>query len=439
TSQLVAGAGAAGGGMDLLTAITHEMGNVLGLPEQMAGQSSDVMAATLSIGIRRSPTLADGRALTAVSEVLPQVTSVAVANSSWSDAFLSGLETSSLGSGGYAITTADGQDQTPLPWTNLNQVKVTFSAFADVEQDSLAIVGDVHGSYAIQDFAYDFASNTATWTVAGSIGTDRLHVALAPHGSGTSANESGASLTPSQSVAPAGDFRFGFTVLPGDTNQDGIVNAQDLARVSTGWLGHGPIGDVNADGIVNSQDIAMISSQWLATAPVLATATTTSAAVAVAATSAAPDATTASSSTVAAQNVLPNDLDSPIVGASAASPVAPVSQGDSASTTHTLISGATLPMSIENGWTAPIPKVVDRLAASIAKPIVADRTTVDQLMSDSGEQPALGWDIAASQFRDGWQQSPSAWPAESALDDDMVDLLAVASLERVTKPGSPGA
>ena len=56
-------------------------------------------------------------------------------------------------------------------------------------------------------------------------------------------------------------------MLPGDINGDGIVNTQDLALVSSGWLSAGPTGDDNGDGIVNSQDLALISSQWLATLP----------------------------------------------------------------------------------------------------------------------------------------------------------------------------
>ncbi len=55
--------------------------------------------------------------------------------------------------------------------------------------------------------------------------------------------------------------------LDGDINLDGIVNAQDLAAVSSTWLSSSPQGDVNGDGIVNSQDLAEISANWLAADP----------------------------------------------------------------------------------------------------------------------------------------------------------------------------
>ncbi len=63
-------------------------------------------------------------------------------------------------------------------------------------------------------------------------------------------------------------YRFDTTVvsqLSGDANFDGIVNAQDIALVSSNWLstGGGLIGDVNGDRIVNAQDIALISADWL--------------------------------------------------------------------------------------------------------------------------------------------------------------------------------
>lgn len=54
--------------------------------------------------------------------------------------------------------------------------------------------------------------------------------------------------------------------LSGDANGDGLVNSQDLALVSSSWLGTGSNpADLNHDGIVNSQDIALISSNWLGT------------------------------------------------------------------------------------------------------------------------------------------------------------------------------
>jgi hypothetical protein len=55
------------------------------------------------------------------------------------------------------------------------------------------------------------------------------------------------------------------TVVTGDSNRDGLANAQDLAVVASEWLRSGPnlAGDVNGDGEVNAADLAMISGNWL--------------------------------------------------------------------------------------------------------------------------------------------------------------------------------
>jgi hypothetical protein len=55
--------------------------------------------------------------------------------------------------------------------------------------------------------------------------------------------------------------------IPGDVNNDGIVNGQDIAVVSSNYLATGASvpGDANGDGLVNGQDIAIASSNWLHT------------------------------------------------------------------------------------------------------------------------------------------------------------------------------
>src|SRR5437868_5624599 len=56
-------------------------------------------------------------------------------------------------------------------------------------------------------------------------------------------------------------------LMPGDVNEDGIVNGQDIALIaSNGGAGYGPT-DANLDGVVNGQDIALVSSNWMKTGP----------------------------------------------------------------------------------------------------------------------------------------------------------------------------
>jgi hypothetical protein len=64
---------------------------------------------------------------------------------------------------------------------------------------------------------------------------------------------------------PSGTVPTYITDAPGDVNNDRIVNAQDIAIITSNWLvtSHDASGDLNRDGIVNAQDLAMVSSNWL--------------------------------------------------------------------------------------------------------------------------------------------------------------------------------
>ncbi len=55
--------------------------------------------------------------------------------------------------------------------------------------------------------------------------------------------------------------------IPGDANNDSVVNGLDIADIASFWLksGAGVTGDVNGDGVVNGLDIALVASHWLQT------------------------------------------------------------------------------------------------------------------------------------------------------------------------------
>ena len=56
-------------------------------------------------------------------------------------------------------------------------------------------------------------------------------------------------------------------VLPGDVNNDGVVNGLDISLITSHWLqtGTGAVGDANGDGVVNGLDISVVASHWLQT------------------------------------------------------------------------------------------------------------------------------------------------------------------------------
>ena len=165
-----------------------------------------------------------------------------------------------------------------LPWTNLNQIQVVFSENVNVQQSDLMLTGVNTAQYSPNGFSYNASTNTAIWTLPASIGADRLTLNLDGHSAGGVHDQAGnlldgdwtngTSVYPSGNGAAGGDFNFAFNVLPGDANQDGIVNGQDIAQVASHWLQSGvETGDTNGDAVVNGQDIAAIASHWLATLP----------------------------------------------------------------------------------------------------------------------------------------------------------------------------
>ena len=199
---------------------------------------------------------------------LPMVTGVLVASSAWSNGFLN-----SLGGVGYAIP--DGPNQLlPLPGSNLNEVIIEFSENVNVTEGDLALTGVNVPSYGFSAFSYDAVAHRATWTLSQNLVRDKLLLDL----DGSTANAvvdavgnrldgdwvnptwsppsapTGGDAWPSGDGTAGGDFQFRINVLPGDINQDGTVNVQDLAILAanyrkslTGWAN----GDLNCDGVVD--------------------------------------------------------------------------------------------------------------------------------------------------------------------------------------------
>jgi len=173
----------------------------------------------------------------------------------------------------YGHAVAAGADQLKsIPWNGgVKQVAIRFdhdvSAF--LGQDDLAVHGVNTPDYAVTAFRYDPTTWTGVWTLSAPVTNDRLALVLDDAGitglDGEWAN--GSDAYPGGDGTAGGDFRFGVNVLRGDANQDGRVNAMDLALIKqklntnapnpgNGSRAYSPFADLNADGFINALDLA---------------------------------------------------------------------------------------------------------------------------------------------------------------------------------------
>ena len=215
----------------------------------------------------------------------PRVAEVFVGGSTWGTAFRERIETLGLGSAqfGYAVPAGSAQ-LTTIPWSAVDQVSVRFDADVSVERDDLSLRGANVAAYTFRDFSYDAATRTATWTLTGPLGRDRVLLDLdgdaagggPPAGGAAGAGglldgewSNGAGAFPSGDGSAGGDFEFRLNVLPGDVDRNGRVDALDLYQVrqrlltsttnaGAGTYRYGVFHDVTGDGRIDSLDLLTV-------------------------------------------------------------------------------------------------------------------------------------------------------------------------------------
>ena len=225
-----------------------------------------------------------------IDTTAPTVTNVVVGSTAWTGNFLSYLAGAEQPER-RRLCDSRGQRGpiVPLPWGNIDQIKVTFSENVTVDQSDLLLPASIVPSYdvAAARSATIPSTFTATWTLPQPIGADKLMLALNADGSGpirdaagnrldgdwtnpTSTTDAGTGVYPSGDGMAGGDFDFRFNVLPGDATQDGSVGFADLNKVLANYHRTGMSwsrGDVTGDGIVNSDDLNMVLTNYDQTLP----------------------------------------------------------------------------------------------------------------------------------------------------------------------------
>ena len=208
----------------------------------------------------------------------PAVAAVNVASTSWSSAFVSHLESLGLGSGGYAVPVGSSSQLQTLPWTNIDQIRITFSEDVIIAAGDLSVSGANTTAYAFSSFSYDSIDHVATWTLSAPLAKDKLLLdldadGLAPVRSVSTEDVLDGAWVNCQSVYNSGDstggtdFEFRLNVLPGDVNASNSVNVVDAALVNQqvgkgiGDTGYNMRYDIDGSGIIASSEVQAIQAK----------------------------------------------------------------------------------------------------------------------------------------------------------------------------------
>jgi hypothetical protein len=193
----------------------------------------------------------------------PRVLGVQVSSSAWAPEFAVSFAPRGMGDGGYLVPQPNGAAQrVAVPWTNLSKISVRFSEDVRVNPDDMRVTGLLSGQLpAATAFNYDPVAHVATWTLAGSLLSDRYTLEVDADGGGVT-DASGNRLAGAAGGTALGDFVQPLNVLVGDATGDGAVNALDLAfvkaRLNTAPAAgtFSPFADLNGDGRTNALDLA---------------------------------------------------------------------------------------------------------------------------------------------------------------------------------------
>jgi hypothetical protein len=233
-------------------------------------------------------TILDGEGTVTIrdDDTPPRVAEVFVSGTAWSPAFLQALSALGLGSArfGYALPAGTAQ-LADLVWDSVDRISIRFDSGVSVQQSDLAVRGVNTPSYAVNAFAYDTETKTATWTLARPLGRDKVLLDLdgdtadgvAPAGTTPGAAvplldgewSNGVGAYPSGNGTVGGDFEFRLNVLPGDVDRSARVNALDLWEVrrrlftsaaspGAGGSRYSVFHDLNGDGRIDSRDLARV-------------------------------------------------------------------------------------------------------------------------------------------------------------------------------------
>jgi hypothetical protein len=172
---------------------------------------------------------------------LANTASVTTASVSWGTA-----GTAALSTAGDGLRLLPAGRSTDLPWYGISSLALTLSSPAPLAAGDVSVVGSVGGSYG--PVTVSGSGSSYTITLARPIdAADRVTITLG-----------------NASIAA---YTRRLDVLPGDVNDDGVVDSRDLVLVRNAFTGLGTVSiapiflDVNGDGVVDVNDYILVRKQ----------------------------------------------------------------------------------------------------------------------------------------------------------------------------------
>jgi hypothetical protein len=156
-----------------------------------------------------------------------------------------GTQTDSLQTAADGLRLLPAGRNTDMPWLGINRLQVTLAQATTLAAGDVTVNSAIGASYG--PVTVSGSGTSYTITLALPINTaDRVTITI--------------------SNATIASFTRRLDVLPGDFNDDGVVNSQDLVGVRNEWLlinGAVPtiFGDINGDGVVNGTDYNDVRKQ----------------------------------------------------------------------------------------------------------------------------------------------------------------------------------
>ena len=236
--------------------------------------SGDAGNALLDLALSENAVSLVGVASSSPDNNSPRIVGVTVGASSWSDPFVEGFRTNSLGEGGYRIPIGSADRQlAPLPWVGLDKIAIDFDKPVQLRSNDLRLDGINSNPPSVTNFYMESNSTRAIWIFEQALRTDDFLIEFSDAVTDLAGNRldgewSADRNQESGNGVAGGQFKFRFRVQIGDSNQDGQTSVEDFALTAAaidrvlGDEEYDVLSDIDGDASVSSADIALIAQAF---------------------------------------------------------------------------------------------------------------------------------------------------------------------------------